>query len=231
MSTEIRRLLGRWRLSLDISKYQCADELEALLASQRPPTEDVCPAHDTQGYGCELPRGHREPHECLRGLAAFKQWEEYEPPAPAVPSPADPQPTSGSLAQEVAAIAWACVKECKDHQPPPVLCVKHQLEAEAAIQRLASPADPQPDLLKLIERIVTGDGAQLENLDLSDAEWDALCEDVGNDPEHFEVTMRLEDWKALARVARASPAGHPSTEAQKDEGYQEALHRPVKGKP
>ena len=179
MSTEIRRLLGRWRLSLDISKYQCADELEALLASQRPPTEDVCPAHDTQGYGCELPRGHREPHERLRGLSAFKQWEEYEPPAPAVPSP----------------------------------------------------ADPQPDLLKLIERIVTGDGAQLENLDLSDAEWDALCEDVGNDPEHFEVTMRLEDWKALARVARASPAGHPSTEAQKDEGYQEALHRPVKGKP
>jgi hypothetical protein len=41
MSTEIRRLLEKWRQSHSMKVWACADELEALLASQRPPTEDV----------------------------------------------------------------------------------------------------------------------------------------------------------------------------------------------
>lgn len=35
-----------------------------------------------------------------------------------------------SHVQDVAAVAWECIKECKDHQLPPVMCLKHQLEAE-----------------------------------------------------------------------------------------------------
>lgn len=43
--------------------------------------------------------------------------------------------STGSLVQEIAAIAWTCLKECAEHYPPPVMCVKHQLEAEAAITK------------------------------------------------------------------------------------------------
>lgn len=57
----------------------------------------------------------------------------------------------------------------------------------------------------LIYRIVTGDGAQLENLAMTDDEWKGAAFDMfGPDcEEHFEVTMRLEDWLALVRIARA----------------------------
>ena len=41
--------------------------------------------------------------------------------------------------QDIAAVAWRCIKECKAHQPPPVMCLKHQLEAEAIAQRLRAP--------------------------------------------------------------------------------------------
>ena len=37
---------------------------------------------------------------------------------------------------------------------------------------------------------------------------------------------QIRDW---VEQLRATPAGLPPTEAQKDEAYQEALHRPVKG--
>jgi hypothetical protein len=43
------------------------------------------------------------------------------------------QRSLAGLAQDVASIAWTCVKQCADHQPPPVLCVKHQIEAAALL--------------------------------------------------------------------------------------------------
>lgn len=50
-----------------------------------------------------------------------------------------------------------------------------------------------------IRRVVTGDGAQLENLDMADDEWDYLA---SGDRENFEVTMHIDAWKELARIAR-----------------------------
>ncbi len=53
------------------------------------------------------------------------------PAAPAAaPAPAQAEGWQAIGVQDIAAIAWTCIKECKDHQPPPVMCVKHQLEAE-----------------------------------------------------------------------------------------------------
>lgn len=55
-----------------------------------------CLARDAEGVSCELAAGHHEPHESLRGLHSFRQWEEYEPPAPA---PADPAPLQALVAR------------------------------------------------------------------------------------------------------------------------------------
>jgi hypothetical protein len=58
--------------------------------------------------------------------------------------------TNGSLAQTIAQIAWTCIKECRDHQPQPVLCVKHQLEAEALLAGQEGP--PAPPVRALVEQ-------------------------------------------------------------------------------
>lgn len=41
-----------------------------------------------------------------------------------------PRQATSTSVQDIAAVAWRCIRQCKDHQPPPVLCLKHQLEAE-----------------------------------------------------------------------------------------------------
>ena len=66
------------------------------------------------------------------------------------------------------------------------------------------------EVKQLILRIVTGDGAQLENLEMSDDEWRAVALDsFGPDyVEHFEVTMRFDDWLLLVHLA-AAYARHP----------------------
>jgi hypothetical protein len=35
--------------------------------------------------------------------------------------------------QKIAAIAWRCIKECKDYEGPPVMCPAHQQEAKAVV--------------------------------------------------------------------------------------------------
>lgn len=77
-----------------------------------------------------------------------------------------------------------------------------------AVADLALPPDDPPakELLALIHRVVTGDGAQLENLDITDGEWECLCEDMGEDREHFSITVRLDDWLGMVRAVRALPA-------------------------
>jgi hypothetical protein len=54
------------------------------------------------------------------------------------------------------------------------------------------------DLAALIHRVVTGDGAQLENLDFEDGYWKEVVEDI----ENMEITIRLEDWLEMVKVAR-----------------------------
>lgn len=67
---------------------------------------------------------------------------------------------------------------------------------------LASPParEESPDLLALIRRIVTGDGQQLENLDMTWDEW-ADSAGVNDDGDEFEITIAREDWFALIRAA------------------------------
>lgn len=76
---------------------------------------------------------------------------------------------------------------------------------------------PEP-IENLVERVVTGDGAQLENLYLSDAEWSAAAMDVfGPDyVEHFEVTMRFATWMKLVAIARVVGGGGPVTFSRAD---------------
>ena len=38
--------------------------------------------------------------------------------------------------QDIAAIAWRCIKQCRQHEMPPVMCVTHQLEAENLLTAL-----------------------------------------------------------------------------------------------
>lgn len=46
--------------------------VEAVCDALNPP---ACPAKDAERYRCELPAGHGGPHEALRGLTSFRQWE------------------------------------------------------------------------------------------------------------------------------------------------------------
>lgn len=63
------------------------------------------------------------------------------------------------------------------------------------------------DVRELIYRVVTGDGAQLENLDMTEDEWREECQKLNMDPDHFEITMKLEDWLEMVRVARKYAEG------------------------
>lgn len=78
---------------------------------------------------------------------------------------------------------------------------------ERLLRRAEDALDAQADSLgalrELVWRVVTGDGAQLENLDLTDAEWESLCEDHGDDRENFTISLHLDDWLQMVRIARA----------------------------
>lgn len=52
--------------------------------------------------------------------------------------------------------------------------------------------------------IVTGDGSQLENLDMTEDEWAVMGRSMFGSEyrEHCEVTMRFDDWIALLALAR-----------------------------
>lgn len=63
-------------------------------------------------------------------------------------------------------------------------------------------------LIDLVRRIVTGDGAQLENFTMSPEEWRAAAAAAG-DPSHVEITLDVEDWIALVAYAISSPPHKP----------------------
>lgn len=56
----------------------------------------------------------------------------------------------------------------------------------------------------LIYDIVTGNGSQLENLDIPEHEWAAMGRSMfGPDyEEHCDVTMRFDDWLELLALAK-----------------------------
>lgn len=89
--------------------------------------------------------------------------------------------------------------------------LRHSLAfVRAALGKAPSGSKEAPpanqDVLALIRRVVTGDGAQLENLDLTDEEWRCIGFDTyGPDfEEHFEITVRFDDWLAMVRLVRVA---------------------------
>lgn len=64
-------------------------------------------------------------------------------------------------------------------------------------QELAALREDKKRLIRLITRVVTGDGQQLSNLDMTIEEWETEC---GN--EDVDVTLDFLDWVEMVRVAR-----------------------------
>jgi hypothetical protein len=271
MTTEIRRLLaGFVERTRDIREgspnafYSHVDrfcrEVEALLApAVPPPTEEACPAHDTQGYGCELARGHREPHERLRGLVDFKQWEEYEPPAPAAPPPVDPQPEAIGDLRAYGEEETVNALRRKDRDQYQFwqgwnAALDRAVKEWAADGRLwTTPIEaPQPEAYReqLRKHIAAIDGRRPQDghsergfstcqhpdcrafhpptmADAAEMLWVVLANVSGGD-----WTKQSAEWQeAAARwrdnyfaALRATPAGHPPTEAQKDEPCPNGVH-------
>lgn len=93
-----------------------------------------------------------------------------------------------------------------------------ELVSEIERLRAAGSRVPPPD--ELIRRVFTGDGAQLENLDFSDDEWRALCAD----PEHFEITLRLDDWLEMGRIARAGLRAPSPPAADIEQAFRAGYH-------
>lgn len=61
------------------------------------------------------------------------------------------------------------------------------------------------ELIRLCERIVTGDGQQLENLEMSDEEWNATIDAVCGPGEGFaQVTIARDDWLAMIHFVKAA---------------------------
>lgn len=57
--------------------------------------------------------------------------------------------------------------------------------------------DTHQELRDLITRVVTGDGAQLENLDMEDEELTETAEDG-----EMTITVTVENWLAMVEIAR-----------------------------
>lgn len=54
----------------------------------------------------------------------------------------------------------------------------------------------ESDLLALVRRVVTGDGQQLENLDMTEDEW----KESAGVTDNIEVTISRADWFAMIRA-------------------------------
>lgn len=71
--------------------------------------------------------------------------------------------------------------------------------------------DTHEELRELITRVVTGDGAQLENLSMHDAEWEVIAQDEGN----IMITVPVEEWLEMLEVARNHTGTYPEGEEGK----------------
>lgn len=78
-------------------------------------------------------------------------------------------------------------------------------DARWLIDKVAAARTEREQAQALARDIVTGHGAQLENLDMTDDEWRGSAVDMFGPEyeEHFEITMRFDDWLALLRFSKA----------------------------
>ena len=60
----------------------------------------------------------------------------------------------------------------------------------------------EAQIRKLITRIVTGDGEQRENIEITDEEWKEHLDSTAHGQDQIEITMHRDDWMALIRIAR-----------------------------
>lgn len=74
------------------------------------------------------------------------------------------------------------------------------------LQRVSALRGAEQPLDKAIQRFVTGDGLQCENLDMSDDEWAEVFKAQADG--EIEVTIHRDDWMAFVRHARQSAALH-----------------------
>lgn len=64
--------------------------------------------------------------------------------------------------QAIAAIAWRCIRECKDYEGPPVMCPAHQEEAKSVARRCAKMSNRRglavilSDMATELEKELTG---------------------------------------------------------------------------
>lgn len=95
--------------------------------------------------------------------------------------------TPREMIDAVKAVAAACGTELSD--------------LDAAMEVIAIQQAGIKHATKLIERVVTGDGAQTENLEMSEDEWRQMLDNIKHngdgDEENFPVTMRFDDWMGM----------------------------------
>lgn len=64
------------------------------------------------------------------------------------------------------------------------------------------------ELTDLITELVTGDSAQMENLSMSDEEWEEALNNVEagghGDRDNFPITLSFDLWMRLVKVAQAA---------------------------
>ncbi len=125
--------------------------------------------------------------------------------------------------QDIAQIAWTCIRECKDHQPPPVLCVKHQLEAEALAASDATERDTR--LRERLEQL-RPDAHTQGHLSVEDS-YQVLAEVFGHVQDaHLAISrsdLRVRGITIYERVESliqrcllASPRASAATDSEKD---------------
>lgn len=72
--------------------------------------------------------------------------------------------------------------------------------------------DYHQDLRDLITRVVTGDGHQMENLYMSDTEWEAAAEERSPGEHCVTITIPVEDWLEMVHVSQNNTDTYPDSE-------------------
>lgn len=73
--------------------------------------------------------------------------------------------------------------------------------------------DTHEELRELITELVTGGGEQMENLSMSDKEWEHTMADIiskeQGDVDNFPITLTFDLWMRLIEVARNHTGTYP----------------------
>lgn len=140
---------------------------------------------ENDGFACDREPGHSGSH---RGYNAQIDEPMFWPPEGTTVL------LSGHDVDALRMMLQRAILEPGDASPSDIAAAKGLLERMLAALRFNAGSDPLRDL---IWRVVTGDGAQLENLSMTDEDWQ---QEAGED---VDITIPIVDWLALVRVARA----------------------------